>query len=246
MSDIVLECDTKIQNNLNNNEIKSNNLKSQEEKKKKLKLLTKEIIKETKCNIFKEWLISIQTELHKYPEIAYKEYKTSLIIKRILLSLSVSFTYGWGNQLKENNYNIYNNNNNNNNEKEESLLLFKPYEGCLIQYKEEEKILKEEGCLPYGTGIVADIGRGGPPFVLLRADMDGLPIQEDSGVPYTSLTPNFMHACGHDAHMAMLLGATRLLKERESELPGTVRIIFQPAEEGGAGAKRMIDVCVCV
>eukprot|EP00919_Chromeraceae_sp_WS-2016_P074062 GHVR01175217.1.p1 GENE.GHVR01175217.1~~GHVR01175217.1.p1 ORF type:complete len:244 (+),score=131.02 GHVR01175217.1:56-787(+) len=179
MSDIVLECDTKIQNNLNNNEIKSNNLKSQEEKKKKLKLLTKEIIKETKCNIFKEWLISIQTELHKYPEIAYKEYKTSLIIKRILLSLSVSFTYGWGNQLKENNYNIYNNNNNNNNEKEESLLLFKPYEGCLIQYKEEEKILKEEGCLPYGTGIVADIGRGGPPFVLLRADMDGLPIQED-------------------------------------------------------------------
>lgn len=91
------------------------------------------------------------------------------------------------------------------------------------------------------TGIVASLGTGDGPCVALRADMDALPIFEESGVPFCSLTPGTMHACGHDCHVSMLLGAARLLKEHESELPGTVKLLFQPAEEGGAGGQRMCD-----
>ena len=91
------------------------------------------------------------------------------------------------------------------------------------------------------TGIVATIGRGAP-SVALRADIDARPIHEDSGVAVPSKIPGVMHACGHDGHMAMLLGAARLLKEAEGEgaLLGTVKLLFQPAEEGGAGADLMV------
>lgn len=93
----------------------------------------------------------------------------------------------------------------------------------------------------YGeTGIVAEIqgGRAGEnaPCVLLRADMDALPVQEESGCPFASQVPNVMHACGHDGHTAMLMGAARLLWRSREELPGRVRLVFEPAEEfGGAG-----------
>jgi IAA-amino acid hydrolase len=74
--------------------------------------------------------------------------------------------------------------------------------------------------------------------------MDALPIQEETDIPFRSEIDGRMHACGHDCHTAMLLGAAKLLKERESALQGTVRLIFQPAEEGGAGGKRMCNAGV--
>ena len=94
---------------------------------------------------------------------------------------------------------------------------------------------------PGGYGVVADIGTGEPPCVLLRADMDALPIFERTeGVDsFKSRTDGKMHACGHDGHTTMLLGAATLLKSMEDSINGTVRLMFQPAEEGGAGGKRM-------
>lgn len=93
-----------------------------------------------------------------------------------------------------------------------------------------------------GTGVVGLL-RGARPgkTVLLRADMDALPITEENDAPYASKNSGVMHACGHDAHTSMLLGAARLLGERRSELQGTVKFMFQPAEEGGGGALRMIE-----
>ena len=97
-----------------------------------------------------------------------------------------------------------------------------------------------------GTGVIATIeGRAGGPVLALRADMDALRIPEEPAgrePDCISENPGVMHACGHDGHMAMLLGAGRLLQERRGELPGSVRLIFQPAEETlPGGAARVID-----
>lgn len=89
------------------------------------------------------------------------------------------------------------------------------------------------------TGVVATIGHGGP-CILLRADMDALPIVEDNDLPFRS-SRACSHMCGHDAHAAMLLAAARVLKLHEDELPGTVKLMFQPGEELGYGSKTMID-----
>lgn len=90
------------------------------------------------------------------------------------------------------------------------------------------------------SGITADIGLGRGKVVAIRADMDGLPIREETGLEYASVNGN-MHACGHDAHTAILLGTAKLLKAHEDRIPGTVRLIFQPGEEFPGGAEPMVE-----
>ena len=132
------------------------------------------------------WIVGIRRQLHRHPELMYREVKTSQLVRDTL-------------------------------------------DGLGIKYRHPVAV----------TGVVATIGRGDGPCVGLRADMDALPIHEEADVDFKSEVDNRMHACGHDCHTAMLLGAARLLKKHESELSGTVKLIFQPAEEGGAGAERM-------
>ncbi|MEE3373427.1 MAG: amidohydrolase [Planctomycetota bacterium] len=93
------------------------------------------------------------------------------------------------------------------------------------------------------TGVLASVGEG-EVCVALRADMDALPIHEEADVDFRSEVDGKMHACGHDCHTAMLLGAAKLLKQHEADLPGTIKLLFQPAEEGGAGGKRMREAGV--
>ncbi|MGG0121108.1 M20 peptidase aminoacylase family protein [Bacillus paranthracis] len=92
------------------------------------------------------------------------------------------------------------------------------------------------------TGVIAEIsGNRNGPLIAIRADIDALPIQEETNLSYASKIPGKMHACGHDFHTAAIIGAAYLLKEREPSLNGTVRFIFQPAEESSNGACKVIE-----
>ena len=110
-----------------------------------------------------------------------------------------------------------------------------------------EERLKEMGATEIRTGIakngVAAVIRGGLPGKVLgmRADIDALPVREETGLPYASTVDGRMHACGHDAHTAMLLGAAKILMAHRDALKGAVKLIFQPSEETAAGALAMIE-----
>nr|WP_180217993.1 amidohydrolase [Streptomyces albus] len=101
-----------------------------------------------------------------------------------------------------------------------------------------------------GTGVVGVLHNGDGPTVLLRADMDALPVREQTGLPYASTGTGtdadgvehpVMHACGHDVHVTCLLGAARLMSDRTDAWQGTLVVLFQPNEEGGSGARAMVD-----
>ncbi len=135
--------------------------------------------------VFKK-MREIRRNLHQYPELAYQEEKTSLLIQRELTRLGIGFKTGLA-----------------------------------------------------GNGIRAELGAGDGSCIALRADMDALPIHEETGFDFASTNAGVMHACGHDGHVAMLLGAAQLLLQKK--LAGRVVLLFQPAEESGNGADAMIN-----
>src|SRR5689334_4347497 len=94
------------------------------------------------------------------------------------------------------------------------------------------------------TATIAWLGNATKPCVALRADIDALPILERTGVLYASTHKGLMHACGHDGHTATLLGVAGLLKAMENDLPVCVKLIWQPAEEGGGGGERLVEAGV--
>src|SRR5699024_4789946 len=93
------------------------------------------------------------------------------------------------------------------------------------------------------TGVVGMIrGKKEHPCIALRADIDALPVTEESSCTYPSKRPGMMHACGHDTHAASLLSAARILTELRDDLDGSVKLLFQPAEEVNLGAKKMVEL----
>ena len=132
--------------------------------------------------------IQLRRDIHRYPELAFEEHRTSELVASKLEAWGYSVHRGLG-----------------------------------------------------GTGVVGTLQRGNSERSLgLRADMDALPIQEKTGLDWASQSPGLMHACGHDGHTAMLLAASQALAEDKS-FNGTLHVIFQPAEEGGGGAVRMMQ-----
>ncbi|WP_028963339.1 M20 metallopeptidase family protein [Sulfobacillus thermosulfidooxidans] len=117
-------------------------------------------------------------------------------------------------------------------------LSFKEYETQQYLIKELERIGLTPRVMGH-TGVVVDIGKG-PGGVAIRADIDALPIQEESNLPFKSVNDGVMHACGHDGHTAILLGVAALLAQQESSLPGRIRLMFQPAEEKIPGGARLL------
>jgi amidohydrolase len=146
-------------------------------------------------------LRALRHDLHKHPELSFKEHRTSEVVQRELEGLGLRFKAGLAGA-------------------------------------------GGGGGGQPGTGVVAIMPASTPegntrPAVALRADMDALPITEATGKPYASCTPGVMHACGHDGHTTMLLGAARVLAEMHRPQP--VTFIFQPAEEDGGGAEKLCE-----
>ena len=138
---------------------------------------------------YKELVINTRRDLHRIPETAYTEKKTSAYV---------------------------------------------------AEYLNREGLEVQTGIATYGVVALLKTGRPGP-TLLLRADMDALPVTEETGLAFASTHEGVMHACGHDAHVAMGLVAATVLNRIKDELNGTIKFLFQPAEEGPGGAKPMID-----
>jgi amidohydrolase len=140
----------------------------------------------------KDRVINIRRDLHRIPETAYTEKKTSAYVADYLNNLGLEV---------------------------------------------------QTGIAQYGVIGLMKTDRPGP-TLMIRADMDALPLKEDTGLPFASEHEGVMHACGHDAHMAMVLGAATVLNKIKNELKGNIKFLFQPAEEGPGGAKPMIEAGV--
>ena len=137
----------------------------------------------------KNTIIETRRDLHKHPELSFKEFRTSKIVSEKLEKFG---------------------------------------------FEVQTNIGK--------TGVVGILkGKHKGKTIAMRADMDALPIQEKSDVPYKSINDGIMHACGHDAHVAILLGAAEILSKKTNQINGNIKFIFQPAEEGFGGAQYMID-----
>ncbi|MGZ4043002.1 MAG: M20 metallopeptidase family protein, partial [Bacteroidia bacterium] len=142
-------------------------------------MISREIIRDLSKKYF-ETVVSIRRNIHKHPELSFKEFETSKFIQEQLTKAGIEFTTGY-----------------------------------------------------VKTGIIALIKGKNPEkkVLLLRADMDALPITEKNNVPYKSLNEGVMHACGHDVHSATMLGAAFILNDLKDKWEGTVKIMFQPGEE---------------
>jgi len=137
----------------------------------------------------KDFIVGVRRELHRIPEPAYTERKTS---------------------------------------------------SAVADYIRTEGLDVRTGIAKFGVTGLMDTGKTGP-TLMVRADMDALPVTEQTGLPFASIHDGAMHACGHDAHMAMVIGAARVLSRLKDHLKGAVKFIFQPAEEGPGGAMPMIE-----
>ncbi|KAI8544555.1 hypothetical protein RHMOL_Rhmol08G0306400 [Rhododendron molle] len=185
---------------------------------KGLSEITASFLKYAKEKDVFDWIVGVRRKIHENPELGYEEFETSKLIRSELDKMGIPYKY------------------------------------------------------PVAvTGVVGFIGTGRPPFVAIRADMDALAMQEMVEWEHKSKNPGKMHACGHDGHVAMLLGAAKILQEHQELLQkrvtpgcsgfgfvdaelwallfspveyGTVLLVFQPAEEGGGGAMKMIDAGV--
>ena len=141
---------------------------------------------------YKERIVNTRRDLHRIPELAYTEEKTS---------------------------------------------------DYVADYLEREGLAVSTGIARYGVMGLLETGRPGP-TLLIRADMDALPITEKTGLPFASRHPGVMHACGHDGHTAMALVTATAMNALKNRIKGTIKFVFQPAEEGPGGAKPMIEAGV--
>jgi amidohydrolase len=145
-----------------------------------------------RVNSYTEQVIATRRELHRIPELGFREEKTSAYV---------------------------------------------------ADYLKKEGLRVATGIAR--TGVVGTLETGRPgPTLLVRADMDALPIHEETGLPFTSGHPGAMHACGHDGHMAMGLVTATVMNQIKDRISGTIKFVFQPAEEGPGGAKPMVDAGV--